>query len=100
MTDQEQQELNRLLYDWWHKKTGDHYTPIGQSHLLTDLNWLFELLRMLAAEGKVVSIKIYPKQGEWEVMLFWSLFKAVTATADTIELALAICLGKIIKETK
>ena len=55
---------------------------------------------MLAAEGKVVSIKIYPKQGEWDVMLFWSLFKSVTATADTIELALAICLGKIIKEKK
>ena len=55
---------------------------------------------MLAAEGKVVSIKIYPKQGKWDVMLFGSLFKSVTATADTIELALAECLCEIIKEKK
>ena len=83
-----------------HDEHGQKLRFIDRECKLTDLKWLAELLRMLAAEGKVVSIKIYPKQGKWDVMLFGSLFKSVTATADTIELALAECLCEIIKEKK
>ena len=96
MTDQEQQELNRLLYDWWHKKTGDHYTPIGQSHLLTDLNWLFELLWML----DIYSVRISTVPNGYKCFIYIDGKDKITAIAPTPELAIAMCEGWIIKEMK
>ena len=119
MTDQEQYELHLLLAEYYAKEKGwkifvdqnSYFTAIkykvppdyqGETtyvpaHKLTDLNWLFELLDMLNIQYVIIDPTA---EGTWACGISVAGRDWFKAIAITRELALAICLGKIIKEKK
>ena len=109
MTEQEEQALHLILTKYYVERKGwtiQHH-PVNHSKFfdedgmctgfvpdLTNRDFLWELVEMLNVHKIIVFLSKNPR-----CVVNWGAIK-VEATAKTIELALAICLGKIIKEKK
>ena len=105
MTDQEQ-ALRLILAEWyakkkgWKKIIGDVFISqvgvrVGRVPDLIDPRWLFKLVEMLNIQHIIIDPTV---EGTWVCGISIDSREWFKAIANTRELAIAKCLGKIIKE--